>query len=356
MRFKYFISVVFLFLICGCSVKSASNYSKSEYENICYRFVVKNMIEAGGVHTNYLNMPYEDEKATGYDVLSESQGLIMEYASLTQDYKLFKSSLKFVEKNLNLPQILLYRYSNSGRKFTVNAAIDDLRIIKALIYASDVFSRKYNHMAKKFSDRFYSTNVKDYFLYDFYDINTSNTNEFITLCYIDLKTMNLISNWNSDWQNVYDNMLNILKNGYIDDQFPMFMTSYNYSSKEYEYKSGINMVESLLCALHLSEVKQCPDTTLNYIRDMVKGDCLYGMYSIKGDKMNDLKSTAIYAICAAIAKSENDIQMYTESIDRMNQFLVKDKSNPIYGAFGNVETLEVYSFDNLTALIAYSLR
>ena len=37
----------------------------------------------------------------------------------------------------------------------------------------------------------------------------------------------------------------------------------------------------------------------------------------------------------------------------MESFQVMDKNSVIYGGFGNTETLDVYSFDNLNALLAY---
>lgn len=340
-----------MIVISGCTKQIT--YVSSTPENLCYEFILNKMVDNGGVHTNYMEMPHDENFATGYDVLSESQGLLMRYASIIKDKEIFKSSFNFTLRNLNTKNLFAYRYDfDNQNKYLVNAAVDDLRIIRALLEGANTFSKaKYKELAEEFAYRFYNTNVKNNFLYDFYDENVGTTNDFITLCYIDLDTISKLPS--DDWTNVYYNMCEILKAGYISDEFPMFMTSYNYNTKTYQAEKGINMVESLLSVLNLSSAGLCSNTTINYIKQKVKEGVLYGNYNKDGQNNNEIQSTAIYAICAMIGKSENDSELYNDSIMRMEQFRVDDKNSSIYGAFGNAETFEVYSFDNLMALIAY---
>lgn len=55
-----------------------------------------------------------------------------------------------------------YRYSPKQQKlYPVNAAVDDLRIIRALYEAGDTFRDKhYTEEADKYGERFYNYNVK----------------------------------------------------------------------------------------------------------------------------------------------------------------------------------------------------
>jgi len=48
-----------------------------------------------------------------------------------------------------------------------------------------------------------------------------------------------------------------------------------------------------------------------------------------------------------------DDEMYGLCIERMNRFQVMDETSEVYGAFANAKTMDLYAFDNLTALLAY---
>ena len=54
-----------------------------------------------------------------------------------------------------------------------------------------------------------------------------------------------------------------------------------------------------------------------------------------------------------IASEIGDKEFYEESITQMSKWQVLNSESEIYGAFGNESNLEVYSFDNLMALLAY---
>ena len=54
-----------------------------------------------------------------------------------------------------------------------------------------------------------------------------------------------------------------------------------------------------------------------------------------------------------IADTVQDEEMYDLCIGRMTQFQVTDEFSEVYGAFANAETMDLYAFDNLTALLAY---
>ena len=73
------------------------------------------------------------------------------------------------------------------------------------------------------------------------------------------------------------------------------------------------------------------------------------------DNISNDMSTAIYAICAQLGAVTGDDELYRQSLEYMNKLQVRDTTSPIYGGFGNPDTLEAFSFDNLMALMAYCL-
>ncbi len=328
----------------------------SAMEKNCFNFFKEEMItQEGGVRTNYLNKEHNVELATGAEVLSESLGLLMLYAVEINDEGLLKNSLDFIEKYLDTGEIISYRYSGGSGVYHVNALVDDLRIIRALILANDAFGGGYLDIALEYSQRIYSTNIKESNAYDIYDEYYKITNNFITLCYIDLYSMKLLGKYNQKWTEVFDVMSKIAKEGYISDDFPMFFTSYNYS--QMGYKEGpINMVEATLTALNLARVNECPQETIIYLKDSLKKGAIYSTYSNTGEKKSNIESTAIYAICAMIAKEVDDEEMYRTCIGKVSSFQVTDESSEVYGAFANAKSLDLYSFDNLMALLAYRQR
>jgi len=332
---------------------SAVQIQTGEREGICFAFMASNMLtEQGGVRTNYLDKAKNAELATGAEVLSESMGLLMLYAAEIRDEALFKRLLSFVEGYLDTGTILAYRYSPETGAYHVNAFVDDIRIIRALLEADAAFGGDYLNTALKYADRLYDTNVKDGRVYDMYDEQYGTTNDFVTLCYIDLYTIQRLSAVDSKWEAVFETMRGIVKGSYISDAFPMYAGSLSYTDMKYAI-ADITMVQSMLTALNLASIGECPQTTLDYLNECVKSGAIYGTYRQDGTRLSNTESTAIYAVCAMIAQAAGDDELYGMCIDLMNRFQVTDKTSEVYGAFANAQTMDLYAFDNLTALLAY---
>lgn len=245
-----------------------------------------------------------------------------------------------------------YRYSPETGAYRVNAFVDDMRIIRALLKAAEVFGGSYMQTALQYANRLYDTNVKDHRIYDLYDDVYHTTNDFVTLCYSDLDTMRLLADQDPRWDEVFKTMKGILHKGYISDAFPLYRGSFSYTAMEYS-QQDILMVQSLLTVLSLAQTGECPQRTLDYLKDCVQNKAIYGAYHPDGVPVGDTESTAVYAICAMIADAVYDDEMYALCIGRMNRFQATDEASEVYGAFADMKTLDLYAFDNLTALLAY---
>ncbi|GAA3401743.1 hypothetical protein ACFFNY_13300 [Paenibacillus hodogayensis] len=318
-------------------------------------FIQTRLTGPNGVYTNLKESGQSAEAATGHEVLSESSGLLMRYYALTGQRRKFDEEWARTKRIFDLPSGFSYRYSPlHDKKYPVNAAVDDLRIIRSLYEAGQTFrDQAYTDEANAYGLRFYEHNAKDGFLYDFYDIRYYLTNDFVTLCYIDVKTLNLLPIADKDKTAFIGNMLGISKRGYISDDFPFYETRYVYKKAAYSSET-IQTVESLLTILKLAEVRQHQPSSIRYVKEQVKAGTLYGQYTRDGKPATDIRSTAIYAITAMIGAELGDSSLYEDSIRRMREFQVSDSASPLYGGFGDTGSGQAYSFDNLMALLAYA--
>ncbi|MDQ0891676.1 hypothetical protein QFZ81_006764 [Paenibacillus sp. V4I9] len=325
-----------------------------ENRDILYQFITRKLSGSYGIYTNLQETDQTGEGASGHEVLSESAGLMMRYYALTGQKEQFDEQWLRVKQNLDMTTGFSYRYSPKlQKKFTLNASVDDLRIIRALAEASDAFhTDAYIPELKSYSNRLYQYNIADNHLYDFYDETYKMRNTFITLCYIDTTSLKLLSISEKKKDSLVTAMLQIAQGGYLSDEFPFYQTRYDYKAQLYQ-SDNINTVESLLTILNLAEVRQHQNASIRYIKEQVKAGTLFGQYTMEGKPLNDVRSTAIYAIAAIIGYVIGDQELYEDSIRKMNEFQILDKQSPLHGGFGDIKARQAYSFDNLMALLAF---
>lgn len=322
-----------------------------------YTFINMKLTGPFGVYTNLLDTDQSAEVATGHEVLSESASLMMLSAVRGGDAQLFARQWALGKQTFGMEGGFSYRYSPKQQKqYSVNAAVDDLRMIGALFDAGEVFGDpQYTEEAEQYFKRFYANNVKDGYLYDLYDNFYKETNRFITLCYINLSVLRKLSIDSESLNILLNNMSGILEEGYLSDQFPFYETRFDYKSGTYG-SEHINTVESLLSILNLAEAGRQNPESIRYIKQQVEAGTLYGQYTREGKPANDIRSTAIYALTAMIGAEAGDEALYEAGIERMNEFRITDPASPLYGGFGDPNTGQAYSFDNLMALLAYSYQ
>lgn len=318
-------------------------------------FIDTQLLGPYGVYTNLRATDESAEMATGHEVLSESASLMMEAAVRMDDEERFSRQWALARRTFDMEGGFSYRFSpKQEKRYPVNAAVDDLRMIGALYEAGQQFGRpEYTEEAEQYGIRFYKNNVKNGYVYDIYDNFYKVVNGFVTLCYIDLGVLQNLSIYSESRESLLHNMTGILEEGYLSDAFPFYETRFDYSTEQYS-SEGINTIESLLTILHLAELGLQKPASIRYITEQVEAGTLYGKYSRDGQPMNDVRSTAIYALTAMIGAELGDSSLYQSSIARMNEFRVTDAASPLYGGFGDPAAKQAYSFDNLMALLAYS--
>lgn len=329
-----------------------------EKETALLDFIEKRMMSKEG--QIYTNIRLRDKSE---ETLSESIGLLMNYCVLRHRKDLFDKELDFLNSELITDRKKI-RWKASKDDVSCNAAIDDLRILRALLDAYDTWAdRKYFNLAGFIQDSIYKDQVENGALYEFYDWKSKLCKKNIPLCYLDLYTLDRVSEFNKGWLQVIDSGAKIIIAGRISEGKPFYYKYYNYGKKsfqfdeEYSKNKGICLTYTLYTVLHLAEINIGTEPFINWLKSEVENGKLYAWYNPESmEPVNDMESTAVYALAAVYAKKIGDIRLYHRLIDLMLAFRITDENSPNYGGFGNEQTGEFHSFDNLTALWALTLE
>jgi len=333
------------------------NSPMTKNERICIEFVRMKMSSPdGAIYTNYLDDDFNKEYATGHEVLSESVGLMMLYCIGNEEKSFFSQQFDILVNCMMLQNgLIMWRVDEGANITDSSASVDDLRIARALFTAYEIWGEKaYLDYALKIESALFDNSTYNGNLVSHYSQNGGLAAKDIELCYLDFKTMQLMSKYNEEWLEIMNEGLEAVENGLISSEFPMYKKNYDIESGLYSNTQVINILDSLSTILHLSEVGQEDKRSIEWIKRQLKdGNALFSKYSNKGERLSEIESTAVYAIVSRIAKNIGDKDLYSESLARMNQFQIKDSESKIYGSFGYEDKLEVFSYDNLQALLSY---
>ncbi len=325
-------------------------------ETKCLQFLQKAMSSKHGIYTNFLDDKEVKEWATGHQVLSESEGLIMLYAVQGGDKVLFDEHFDIIQNMILDDGVIAWRVGENGQTLTkASASIDDIRVIRSLIFACDRWGdAKYQRTLKELIHKTKKYELTAQGLIDYYDSDAKTRATTINLCYIDLYTMNLLAQTDDDWDKAAKKGLEIIKGGFVSDETPLFRTCYDYETKSYSKQDEINIIDYLKILLHLSEVSMCPNEAIDWLKSQIKihGALFNNYYIHSAQPTSNLQSSAAYAIACRIAANIKDDELYEMMKERLLAFQITEDESPLYGVFGDLKTQEVYSFDNLQALLA----
>lgn len=310
--------------------------------------------EEGGVYTNCL----EGSVGTpsGHDVLSESMGLLMEYAVMVGDQELFDSAYSFVKKYMLKNGLFAWYVTEDGESAGANAFLDDLRIVGALQKAQTHWGgyEEYAQLAANVIKR----NAYRKQLVSFYDFNMKQAGSSISLCYADFSTMDALAESVDGFPEYTQAIRTIVENGYIGDEFPLYYNSWDYQKNKYSNNS-IHTAEGLMTLYHLAEVGMLKNSSLEWLRERLLEDNLAARYETDGSVPEGFAfdSTAAFAIAAMIGREAGDAQIYMLAITKMEQSRVTDQNSPFYGGFSNDRSgngKDITAFDQLMPLLVYA--
>lgn len=351
-----YLSYIYLFkYIKNIEINSVVSMEEvTKEEEILNNFInEKLMDEYGGIYTNYNNISTEGDLTKGHDILSESQGMMLNYCLYKNDQEKFNDSFKYIKENMFLKNGLISWRIENNKSSDVSATIDDLRIARALIIGAEEFDNlKYRYYGIKISNGIYKNLIQENRLIDFHDgYGKSNVT---TLCYLDLYALKLFSLFDDKWNDVYTKSLEIINNGYISDELPLYRKYYDGNIEIFDNEENIDTLLSILVILNKAEVNEDISKSVDWIKERLKYiGYISTSYNINTLDESKIESTSIYANIAQIAKVINDEELYNMAINKMKNFQVINEKSNIYGSFGNEQTEDVYSYDNLNALLAF---
>lgn|GEM_PF-157332 len=332
-------------------VRPNPKYASKEAELL--KFIEKHLMdEKGGIRSN----TREDKYGTEY--FSESVGLLMDYSVLRGRKDLFDKVYSFFKSRL-LVDGRYIKWKSGRDEVTCNAAVDDLRIVRALLDAYDLWGAKeYYDTAGFVQEAMFEKQVSEDRLYELYDWKSGRARAMVPLCYLDAYTMERLSGFNENWRIAADKALMTINNGRMDNT-PFFNKYFDYETSTYSPDEelsrgkGICLTYTIYTVLHLAEMNENTDFFADFLkREMRKGK-LYAWYNPGTLKpASDLESTAVYALASIYCKRVGETELCYKLLDRMLKFMVTDRESIYYGGFGNSKRGEFHSFDNLTALKA----
>ncbi|GAX04910.1 hypothetical protein IWT25_00204 [Secundilactobacillus pentosiphilus] len=321
--------------------KTKYGYQQERVDQLA-KFVSTSLIKPTGVLS---------QNQTGGDsdfLLSESAGLWLIYLAQSGKNAQFRAVYRQTVKNFDSNSLLMYRLQLAPkRRSKVNATLDDLRVIRALsLYAAQNHDDRYQEKAaRRFADLKRKVGRAGQ-LRDFYDSHSHQVSSLTSLAYYDLLTLKIF-----ETQQAYSRQLQLVQQGYLGSQFPLYAANYDWSRKQYS-RQPLNTSEALLTLLHLAEVKHLRTESLQWLSHRVTSRTLYNRYQVSGAVSNREESAANYAIAARIFAVTKHPRLYQLAMNHVWRFQIQDRRSKIWGGLGDANQSVSYAFNDLQALIA----
>ncbi len=314
-------------------------------------FIERELVnEDGGIMTGYL--PEKGVPLKNTDVLSESQGLVMEYAVGIRDKALFDKCFNYVNGKMRKDPLIAWVVTEKGPA-RVNSSVDDLRIYRVLRKAESIWGG-YSQMLDNLERALRRYNTQDHRLVNQYDFKYRKKSDKLKLGFADFEALKLLGDSNPLWEQVCQNSLTTVENGYISGSFPVYYSEYDYSGKNY-IQGDINMAEGMVTIVHLAKINKLRPETLKWLRRAIDGDGIFARYKTDGtvSPVGRYESTAIYGLACMAAKYAGDTELAEKALARMEAMQISRPGQKIDGAFGNSDGTGIYSFDQCIGLLAY---
>ncbi|MCX7709564.1 MAG: glycosyl hydrolase family 8 [Clostridia bacterium] len=328
----------------------------SDEEKEAYDFIFRNLAsESGGIYTNALHSSSVGDLPGGSEILSESVGLILQYAIESGSQTLFEKYFLYLKEVMMKKNLVIWKVDDQHKKKSgSNALIDDLRICGLLIDASKKWGEeKYLKTGMGIAKGLRRYNVKNSFPIDFYDFKSTKSGNDLAIKYLDLNTIKKISDYDDSWKVVYSVSLEVFKNASAGKNDIFFMHRFDVKKRTYVSEPKVNMIELAIILENSLKAGLKEDLTLGWIRENYFRDGFivneYGLDD--GKAISKDESPAVYAILSRVFSLQGDHDTANKLYKRMLSMRVTDKNSKFYGGYANIKTGESFSFDNLQALI-----
>lgn len=290
---------------------------------------------------------------SGEDVLSESQGLAMQYALQTGNWELFDSCWVFVRDNMMQSGLPCWYVDSAGKKASSDALLDDMRIWYCLHRAAKIRGGAYAEDASALLSAMHRLcDSESGELYSAVDFKTGRHVGSVPLCYLDLEILDAMAEEDDWFYRAPRRARELLAGGVISDEFPLCYASYDYEAHRYG-EEELNTAEALVALWNLSRAGRLPAHALDWLRERVELGELAARYRVDGSVAENGAgySTAVYGLASLIARQEGDETLAALALRRMERYYVLDTAAPMYGSY-SVKGAEASAYDQLIPLLA----
>lgn len=278
------------------------------------------------------------------DYLSESLGLWMLYLVEKEDYDAFREQVRELETHFLTKQNLVSWQLTNRDASTVNALIDDLRIIEALqqgatLWQDDHFKR----LADKIARALMKNQRREDVFVDFYDYAYREKDERLTLSYIMPRTLAAIGD---------EATIAILRDAPLENGF--YPLAYDVTSQRYMFQQELNLIDQFYIGYHRAQAGFDVSSLIRYSRDaLAKYGKLYGRIDALTTKPTvTYESPAVYALAILMSIEADDKALARQLYEQMIALRVNDSTSLYFGGYIQLPSKETHIFDNLLPLLA----
>lgn len=317
----------------------------------CYAFIQNRLTSpAGGIYTNYQNSSQTADLSSGHEILSESMGLQLEYARLTNNLQLFNDTSNYIVAHLMDNDILLWRIVEGGDPITdVSATIDDLRIYQTLSLAKKQWplSNSANRLSDTLEQQLPTRGFSGNYLISYYGAADTS----VEMAYINLSALTTLAQAQPETQTALDLNKQLLLGSFIGDNLPLYHKSYNPQKGSYADADGkINILDSLMVMLNLAQAGIYAPESIHWLEEKTMSGTLYSYYDAKtGEALDSQESSAAYGLAAQIGAALGNDLLTGNALTQLKKHQNTDAQSTFYGGFGYDNN--AYSYDNLQALL-----
>lgn len=269
--------IIIAILLYGGSMIS---FSKDKDETVQNDVAKKYMNDQNLIHA----YPFKEDS----QYLSESIGMYMKYLVQVKDAN------EFEDQYIELTRNFVVQKGDSeyltwvlGENSSVNALIDDVRIIDSLHEASRLFGEeKYQELADRLFKTIANKQRSDGLYVDFYDWKIEKPASRVTLSYLTLEFFELFSD--------SEQMRGLLEKA--DDDSLFFPEYYDVEKNNYIKSEEVHMVDQLLIASNKEYIENRSEKFENWVvKEWKTNNALKGKYNRKSLKPSvDYESLSVY--------------------------------------------------------------
>ena len=321
----------------------------------CFTFISEQLSSpAGGIYTNYQNSSETGELSAGHEVLSESMGLLLEYARLTGDQQLFHETTDYIQDHLIVDDILLWRIVEQQQPITdVSATIDDLRIYQTLSLAEEQWqlNDSGHEILAMLESQLPAKGFSADYLVNYYSANSPTQDKTVEVAYLNLVAIQTLATAKPELAAAAATSQRVLLGSFISKTLPLYHKSYDPDKGTYSDADGrINILDSLMVIQNLAQAGIYSPQSIDWLAEKTASGTLYSYYDPRtGAALDSQESSAAYGMVAQIGAALGNEFLTGNALTQLKKHQNADSQSPFYGGFGYNNN--AYSYDNLQALL-----